>query len=159
MPSQEDYILRHIALLRQFLAQAVGLRSAGRPEQALVVILQAQEKLFARPAAAVAALSIDDQLRLLGQGEPPDLARASQLGYASLLREAGLACLARDHPAQATGAFQLALHVTLTVALEDPAGDGQHLPALAELLSRIPLEELNPVVREMLGRIGDLPAV
>lgn len=154
MAGRDDYILRYLALVRQALTQAVKLREAGQPDHSLRIVLQAQEKLFARPLGEFATRNIDEQLALLGAGESPESAREKRLGYAALLREAGLAYLAREREDLAISAFQLALHVMLTVIAEHPAGADEHRPMMRELLARIPAEALYAPVRELLAAVG-----
>ena len=61
--------------------------------------MQAQEKLFNLPPAEVSARSLDEQLHLLAKGVPGAEAREKQMGYALLLKEAGL-CYADREPSR-----------------------------------------------------------
>lgn len=157
MPSR-DYILRYIELVRQFLAEAMKFRQAGKLDQALGVLLHAQEKLFARPAHEFIPLPLDEQLRLLGTGETSDNARAKRLGYAALLREAAAVYTERDRDDLAMSANQLALHVMLTVALEQPAENDELLPEIRGLLAQIPADQLYAPVKELLTRMNEVTA-
>lgn len=154
MSVRDDYILRYLALVRQALAQAVKLREEGKSDHALRVLLQAQERLFARPLDTFAGLSIDEQLALLAAGETAAVAREKRLGYAALLREAGMLYLDRDRPELAVSAFQLALHVMLSVVAEAPETAEEHLPAIRDLLARVPPELLYAPVKELLASVG-----
>ncbi len=152
----DDYILRFIDLLRQFVARIAQLRESGQLESALAAALHAQEKLFALPADQFLPLGIDTQLQLLAAGESPENRRTKQLGLAALLREMGLVYLARDRPDLATGAFQLSLHAYLTVALEaGPEGD-EVRSVIRELLGRISPDQIHPPVAELLREFGKL---
>ena len=154
MPGREDYILRFLALLRQAIAQMVKLRTTGRYTEALDLALQAQEKLFARTTAELAALDLDELLRLLRLDEPPATADEKVLAYAALLRETGMVYAAMDRNDSALSCFQLALHVMLTVAVgQEVVSDGMR-ESLRELLAMIPADQLNPPVQEMLQRLG-----
>jgi hypothetical protein len=155
---REDYLLRLIEELREFVAQAVALRDTGRLGQALLTIVAAQERLFARPAAEFASRPVDEQLRLLTIDEAPGTARGKCLAYASILREAGRTYAALGRDDLAAGACQLALYVTLTVALAsgEPAADLG--PAIAELRARVPAASLQGPVRELLARLPPEPA-
>lgn len=154
--ASRDYILRYIELVRQFLAEALKLRQAGRLDEAMRVLLQAQEKLFARPAHEFIPLPLDDQLQLLSAGETADNARAKRLGYAALLREAAAVYAARDRDELAVSANQLALNVMLTVALDQPAENDALLPEIRALLAQIPAERLYDPVKELLAKLGDV---
>jgi hypothetical protein len=157
VPSR-DYVLRYLELVRQFLAEVTKLRQSGKLDQALRVLLHAQEKLFARPAGEFVTLALDEQLRLLAAGETPDNARAKQLGYAALLREAGEIYRIRDRDDLALSAHQLALHVMLTVAIEHPAAAPELLPEIRTLLANVPADQLYDPVKELLTRMGELTA-
>src|SRR5271170_2613839 len=123
MPAQEDYIERHVAILVRLLTQIVRLRLTGQFEQATAVMMQAQEKLFGCPASVFAVLPLDDQLNLLAKGMSPEQAREKMVGYALLLREAGVSYLERDRKELAAGAFKTALHVLLVASLDSSARD------------------------------------
>lgn len=129
MPGKEDYFLRHLSVLRQFLAQVAKLRVSGQPEQAMVVLMQAQEKLFCRPPSQVLALGLEDQLRLLATGVSQEDARECQIGYALLLKEAGLCYADRGRPEIAATAFGTALRIVRTLE----AGGAAPEPELLDL--------------------------
>ena len=150
MPARDDYILRFIELLAKAVAQATKLRQDGKLEQALIVLVAAQERLFARPTPEFAGLPLDEQLRLLTVSEPPASARIKCLGYGSLLREAGLIYQARGRPELATSAFELSLQITLTVAVTANATDAELTASVDELLSRVPVELLHEPTKELL---------
>jgi len=155
MPGRDDYILRYLELIRQFLAQVVKLRDGGNLDQALRVLFQAQEKLFARPASEFITRSLDEQLQLLTIGESNENARAKRIGYALLLREAGLIYLQRDRADLGESAFQLALQIMLIVSVEAPKETEEHRPMLQDLLSRVKPEQLHPPVKELLEKLGE----
>ena len=137
------------------MAQAVNLGDSGKLGEALMTMVRAQEKLFARPMAEFAPLGIDEQLRLLTVSELPDKARAKVLAYALLLTEGGKIYGARGRRDLAASAFQLALYATLTVAAGDRERAGEELqPAIADLRSRLTDDQLNPPVRELLDRLA-----
>ncbi len=150
---RDDYILRAIEQLRLMVAAAVKLRDGGKLDQALLSIVSAQEKLFARPAPAFMSLGLDEQLHLLKVGESPDSAREKCLGYAAILREAGLVYEACGKSDLAQSAFQSALYVNLSIAVESKASTGELMPAIAELLARVPFEDLHAPVKEFLARL------
>jgi len=147
---RDDYILRAIEQLRLMVASAVKLRDGGKLDQALLAIVSAQEKLFARPAPAFMGLGLDEQLHLLKIGESPDSAREKCLGYAAVLREAGLVYEARDKDDLALSAFQSALYVTLTVAVESKSSAEALSPKIAELMERVPTDLRHAPVKELL---------
>lgn len=153
---RDDYILRAIEQLRLLVASAVNLRDKGKLDQALLAIVSAQEKLFARPAPAFMGLGLDEQLQLLKIGESPDSAREKCLGYAAVLREAGLVYEARDKNELAVSAYQSALYVALTVAVESKSSAATLSPSIAELFERVPPEQLQAPVKELLASFAAL---
>jgi len=151
---REDYLLELIEELRVFVAQALEQGDQGKLGEALLTLVRAQEKLFARPTAEFASRDIDEQLCLLTVDESPERARAKVLAYAALLTEGARIYGGRGRSELAASARQLALYVTLTAAVADPARAAGLQPAIAELRGRVPDRQLNPLVREMLARLG-----
>lgn len=159
MPGQrEDYLLRLIEELREFVARAVALRNTDQLGEALLTVVSAQERLFARPAADFTSRAIDEQLRLLTIDESAETARGKCLAYASILREAGNVYQALGRDDLAASAWQLALYVTLTVAVGNQARAGELRPAIGELRARVAADSLQPPVRELLAQLPAAPA-
>jgi hypothetical protein len=156
MAEQEDYILRHIAMLRQLLNQMLKLRSSGQHEQAMALMMQAQEKLFGRPPLEVIVLPLDDQLELLAKGISPEQAREKHVGYALLLREAGLSYAERDRNDLAASAFKAALYILLRVSMKDGRRDEALVDLIRSTLASTPAEQVDAPIREMLSAITQL---
>lgn len=150
MPAQEDYIERHIAILVRLIAQIVTLRLSGKIEEAAAVMMQAQEKLFGCPASDFAVLPLDDQLNLLARGMSPEQAREKMVGYALLLREAGVSYLEQDRKELAAGAFKTALHILLVVSLNYSGRDDALADLIRSTLANAPVEQVDAPIREML---------
>ena len=149
---RQDYLFRLIEQLRQFVAQALALRQAGKLDEALIELAHAQERLFVRPAAEFRHLPIVDQLRLLKLGESPGMGREKCTAYATILEQAGLVFLGKNQDTLALSAFQLALHVLLIVAGEPGAVTSELQCGIVRLRERLPAEELNASTRELLAR-------
>jgi hypothetical protein len=156
METREDYILRFIGLLRQAIMQILHHRESGQYEDALLAAFSAQEKLFGRKTAELAALDLEDLLRLLRLDETKAAGREKVLGYAALLRETGLVYEAMDRRDLAVGCFQLALQITLTVVVEDKTRADEIWISMRDLLARIPPEQLHPPVAELLRQAGEM---
>jgi hypothetical protein len=154
MSVRDDYLLRLIALLSQALAEILKFRKAGRYEAALHAAFAAQEKLFCRTTAELSKLSLDELLRLLRLDESKATGREKVLGYASLLKETGLTYEAMGRAQLATGCFQLALQVMLSVAAEDGTCPEELREKMSDLLARIPPEELHEPVKELLRTLA-----
>jgi hypothetical protein len=153
MNSQEDYIERTIDMMRQMLARITKLRSAAEHEQAMRVLLQAQEKLFGRSPSEVTSLPLDDQLALLTAGLSREEAREKLVGYALLFREAGLSYWRRDRKDLAAGAFKSALHVLLHASLTSSGPDEALVDLIRSTLAATPLEQIDSPIIEMLEAI------
>jgi hypothetical protein len=155
MPQRQDYVMRMIEELNQFLAEVLRFRRAGRFDAALLVLLQAQQRLFARPIDQFMAMSIEEQVRLLALDETAPHAREKCLAYANLLTEAADTYEAKDQAALAHGAHQLALQVILlAVSRFPPADSAPDRVRIQALLDRLPAGELNA---EVSGRLQPLP--
>ena len=155
MDTREDYILRFIGLLRQAIAQILNYRVAGHYDEALLAAFSAQERLFGRKTAELAAMDLQELLRLLRLDETKAVGREKVLGYAALLRETGLVYEAMSRPDLAVGCFQLALHIMLTVVVEEKTGSKEVWISMRELMARIPAEQLHAPVAELLRQAGE----
>jgi hypothetical protein len=143
MPQRQDYILRLLEELNQFLAEVARFRRAGSYDAALLTLLQAQERLFARPAEQFMALPVEDQVRLLAMDESTANARDKCVAYAALLAVAGHIYQARAQPALAHGAYQLASHVTLLALRQfSPPESSAERARIAALLGQLPPDDL-----------------
>jgi hypothetical protein len=147
----EDYLIRHIAMLRQLIRQALGLREEGHFTQALRISMQGLEQLFARPLVDFTHLDIEEQLALLSFQETQENAREKHLGYALLLREAGLCYWELERRDLAFSAFELALHVSLRTAALDEKKDEELGELIVELVSKLPQDSLHAPTRELLA--------
>jgi hypothetical protein len=148
MPQRQDYILRLLEELKHFLAEVARFRQAGSHDAALLTLLQAQERLFARPAEQFMALPVEEQVHLLVVDESAANARDKCLAYATLLVEAGKVYQARAQSALAHGAYQLAMQVTLLALRQSSPPDGR--ARVAALLNQVPPDELIPEVKDWL---------
>jgi len=154
MSVRDDYLLRFIALLQQALSDIIKFRKVGRYEAALHAAFAAQEKLFSRTTAQLSNQSLDELLRILRLDENKTTAREKLLGYASLLQETGHTYEAMGREPLATGCYQLALQVMLSVAVEDAPGSEELREKMRALLAKIPPEQLHEPVKEMLRMLN-----
>lgn len=140
-------------MLRQMLAQILKLRSAGEHEQAMRVLLQAQERLFGYSPSDIASLPMDDQLALLAAGSSKEDTREKFVGYALLLREAGLSYWCVDRKDLAAGAFKAALHVLLRTSLTSSNLDAPLVDLIRSTLAATPLEVIDAPISAMLEAV------
>jgi hypothetical protein len=159
MPERQDYVMRLIEELGQFLAEALRFRQAGSHDAALLVLLQAQQRLFARPPARFMGLPVEEQVRLLALDQAPAAAREKCLAYATLLAEAGRTYQARGQNALADGAGRLAMQVLELAAQQLPAPDDPGFRArTSALLDAWSPDGQNAAVRAWLRRPSDRTA-
>lgn len=154
MPERQDFIQRLLEELRQTLAQVVRFREAGSHDAALATLLQAQERLFVRPAQEFMMLPLERQLRLLVIGESDAAAREKCTVFATLLTEMARTYQARDQVAPAQGARRLALQVLLLTAQRraQPGADAELGPRIAALRQELPDDALDPELTALLER-------
>lgn len=139
--SRQDYLLRLIEELTQFLARAVFQRKAGRERQALAAIVESCERLFGLEAAELFQFTPDQHFVMLTDGEAPDNARAKVLIYAALTAEAGRNYAALGKTELARASFLSALRLTLRSreAFPTDAPPPSYAPPIPELLQ--PLQD------------------
>jgi hypothetical protein len=147
---RQDYILRQIDLLRQFVARLAGARDGATLEQALQLALNLQEKLFAMPAVEFLRKPVDEQVANLMAGESKAAGHTRCLTYAELLQHTASLYSYRGREDLAAGALQLALQVTLHVALDEPADPDAVRSLVTDLLAAVDPQELHAPTREML---------
>jgi hypothetical protein len=131
MSLQRDYILRLLDQLREFLAQIARLRGAGRPDDALLAILQAQERLFGREASLFMGLAPEEQFRVLTLGQAADEARGKCVMQADLLSEMARVYAYKEQQALALGAWHYARMLLELAAEKFPGADvGERIAAV-----------------------------
>ncbi len=121
---RQDYILRQLDLLRQFIARLASRRNDRELEEALLLSFHLQEKLFPVPPAEFLRLDLADQIAALSRNETPAAAHEKCLAYATLLAETAALYDYKARNDLADGARQMALYAVLHAALErrdDPA--------------------------------------
>jgi len=155
MPQRQDYLLRLLEDLGKLVLEATRFREAGRHDAALLTILQAQERLFARPAREFMARSVEQQLHLLAVGESDVNAADKCLAYANLLIEAGVTYQARGQAQPALGACQIALQIIELAGRRFPDMDSAGPRARATtLLAAAPENDLKAQVVALLNRLA-----
>lgn len=139
MASQrQDYILRQIALLRQFVARLASKRVNHELEEALLLSFHLQEKLFPLSPVEFLRLDLPEQIAALRQNESTTEAREKCLAYASLLAETAVLYDYKGRDDLAAGARQMALYAALGLALANRSD-----PAPGALVNRL-IADLDP---------------
>lgn len=153
-PQKQDYILRLIEELGQFAAEITRLRDGGRYDAALLTVLQAQERLFARPAQDFIARPVEEQMTLLVIADTVPNGQEKCRAYARLLIEAGATYQAKDQPALALGAYRFALTVLLLAQDRLPGMDASTLKdRIGSLIDPLPEDDLKNEVQGLLNQL------
>lgn len=105
---RQDYLIRLIEELGRFVREVIRSGEARRLESAVPAIVQAQEKLFARPATAFLTLPLEEQIDLLAEGESAATAAEKCVTYAGILRFAAQVYAAKQRDVLAHSSEQIA---------------------------------------------------
>jgi len=151
---QQDYILRQIDLLRQFVKRVVQKRPDPELDEALLLALHLQEKLFPLPPAEFLRLELPEQIAQLRRNESRADANAKCVAYAALLAETARLYAHKGEPDFAAGARQMALYAALNVAVDD-ATNAEANQLVPELLGQLDVHTLHPPVMELLKQLGE----
>ena len=151
---QQDYILRQVDLLRQFVRRVLRKDPDRDLEEALLQAMHLQEKLFPLPPAEFLRLDLAEQVARLRHNEPRETGNAKCRTYAELLAETARLYAHRGAGEHADGARQMALYAAVSVVLDDPADDAA-IGLARELLGQIDLTSLHPPVKAQLDRLGE----
>ena len=146
---RQDYILRMISELRQFVAGVLGTGDPARASEALHAILHAQQRLFNEPPAQFLGLSLDEQIDRLTRAESPAHAIEKVVTYAATLNEAARVYAATNRDDMVVSSRLLALGALLTAAQRWPEQRNQVADEIARLRATLPDHLLNPPMREM----------
>lgn len=151
---RQDYILRQIDLLRQFVKRVVGKRPDPELDEALLLALHLQEKLFPLPPVEFLQLELSEQIAQLRRNESRSAGNARCVAYAALLAETAKLYEHKGAPDLAAGARQMALYAALSVAIDDPADAEANLLA-RETLVQLDPQSLHPPVIALLEQLRD----
>lgn len=147
---RQDYILRQIELLRQFVARLTTSGGNRELEEALLLSFHLQEKLFPLPPAQFLRLELAAQVEALRAHESPAAGRDNCLTYARLLAETAALYDLKGRNDLADGARQMALYAALCVALDGGAAPAPH-ELIDALLARLDPETFHAPVAELLA--------
>jgi len=151
---RQDYILRQIDLLRQFVKRVLLKRPDPELDEALLLTLHLQEKLFPVPPAEFLQLELAEQIAQLRRGESRPEGNVKCRTYALLLAETARLYEHKGQPDFAAGARQMGLYAALSVALDDPADPEANLVA-RELLVQLDPLSLQPSVIALLEQLKE----
>jgi hypothetical protein len=147
---EQDYLLRMLQELRQFIAQVAKTGDTSGAHEALLAVVHAREKLFGKPTSEFGRLPVAEQLAWLAAGESPQTARDKCLTYAAILKSAALIYQVQNDDAMATSAYQLSLYIVLILGVQTKESYAELISEIRDLRSKIPEDALNPPVKELL---------
>lgn len=151
MAIRQDYFMRLIDQLRELVAEALRFNTAGRLDEAVIAVLQAQQRLFARPLDSFIGLSLDEQMDLLALGETSADTCKKWRTHAIFFEEIAKVYAAKNRPSEARGARQAALHILLTARLRQPAETDALQTDIDRVRPGIDLAELPPSLAELVA--------
>jgi len=147
---RKDYLLTQIDLLRQFVARLLNKREQAGLDEALQLAFHLQEKLFPLPPTEFLQLEVAQQIEALMSGTSKSDGHERCLTYVQLLKETATLYQLRGRDDLAAGARQLALHVALSVALDEPTTPDAVGALVDELNAAVDRDSLHPPVLELL---------
>ena len=147
---RQDYILRLISELRQFVGAMIGTGDPGRAGEALHAVLHAQERLFQCPPANFLGLTIDQQVEQLGRDESPETAVEKVATYAATLEQAARIYEATNRDQLAKNSRQIALGSLLIATNRWPEQRTLMADGITTLRQELAAVELHPHVQELL---------
>lgn len=153
---RQDYILRQIDLLRQFVKRIVGKRPDPELEEGLLQAFHLQEKLFPVPPAQFLALGLAEQIELLRRNESRQAGNDNCRAYAGLLAETAKLYEHKGQADLAAGARQMALYAALSVVLDEP-NDGETGELARVLLASLDAKTLHAPIIGLLQQFRDSP--
>ena len=139
---REDYIMRLIHQLADFVAHIAGLNQKGEHDKALAAVDQAWSKLLDAPRALIDAV---DTPTLAGMLRDPARMRAA----AQLFHEEARALAGKGDPLHAGIKYRRALELILEARAIEPSGEDDG--AIVELSRLVPSHTLDPRYRERAG--------
>jgi hypothetical protein len=154
---RQDYILRQIDLLRQFVKRVIQKRPDPELDEALLLAFHLQEKLFPLPPAEFLRLELPEQIAQLRRHESRADGNARCVAYAELLAETARLYEHKGEFDFAAGARQMGLYAALSVVLDDPAIAEANLLA-REFLIRLDATSLPPPVLAQLEQLKTIEA-
>ena len=146
---RQDYLVREIGRLRVMITGLLNPpRTPAKIEEALLLTLDLQTKLFPIPAEQFLALDAAAQFERLGQNLSDEDAAEECATYAELLFHTATLYDFSDRHDLATGARQLSLHIALLT--HDAYGNEDAHNLVTILATAIDRDELAAPVRELL---------
>lgn len=146
---RQDYLLRMITDLGQFVRAAVSSGEPGRQSEALQAVMHAQRQLFQEPPEVFLSLTLDEQIDHLSRGETPAGAIERINAYAEILDQAARVYEQGAKIALAQSSRHLGLSALLTAAIRWPEQRETLAPVIARMREPLSAEAYPPPLREL----------
>jgi len=158
LTSRRDYLLRIVDEVGLLVRRMLQQRTSGRPDEALQSVVAACERLFQLEAAQLFQFTPDQQIGLLANGEPPDVARDKILLYAALNEEAGRCYRTLGKVALSQQSFLYTLRLTLKAEQICPGlGQPAFAPDPAAVLQLLGETRLDADTAALVAAVGLKP--
>lgn len=144
--AQRDYIMRLIAQFAQVLGRLLGLRKAGKLDEAEKLVEETANGIFGSLRSMIDQVDASTAAGLLG-------GRDKVIVYAALTAEEAEIAAARGQTRKASARRRRALELYLE-ALRLGELDDASRDRITELKRLVSTDELDPRYRELLGRIA-----
>jgi hypothetical protein len=136
---REDYLMRLIHQLAEFVARVAGFNRKGEHDQALAAARQAWDALLDAPREVIA--SVDSATLATMLRDPAKIRTAAQLCH-----EEGLALEGKGDPVHAQLRYRRALELVLEARSREPRPEDD--AAMLELSRLVPVASLDPRYRD-----------
>ena len=136
---REDYLMRLIQQMAEFVARVAGFNQKGEHDQALAAATRAWDELLDAPREVIAAV---DSATLATMLRDPAKIRAA----VQLCHEEGRALEGMGDPVHAQLRFRRGLELVLEARARDPHSDDD--AAILELSRLVPVDTLDPRYRD-----------
>jgi hypothetical protein len=143
---ERDYILRMIQQLAQALARVLGLKRAGKLDEALAAVRETADGIFGPLLRTVDALDAQSAASLLGSREKID-------AYAALTEEEGSIHALKGDERRAGACFRRALTLYLEAAWKGPEISEKERAAIHALREKVDHTRLAPRYQKALAEL------
>ena len=147
---RQDYIMRLISELGQFVRAAVTSGEPGKEAEALQAVVYAQKQLFQESPEIALARSLDEQIDLLSQGETPVGAGKRVSDYAEILEQAALIYGHVGKESLAMSSRLLGLSALLTAVVRWPEQRESLAPKIDRFREIVTAKDMSPPSQELL---------
>ena len=148
---RQDYIMRMISELGQFVRAAVASGEPGKEAEALQAVIHAQRQLFQESPEVVLAKSLDEQIDHLAKGETPAAAAERVGDYSEILAQAALIYAHAGKKSLGQSSRILGLSALLTAVIRWPEQRASLAPKINRFRELVTAKDLPPPLQELLA--------